>query len=307
MKTPILFLTYRRFHTAARVFQSIRNARPERLYFASNGPNPINPNEFDEVHCVRGLIEKIDWPCKVKTRLLSHHLNVKDSICSSIDWFFENEEYGIILEDDCLPHHDFYSFSERLLLKYQFNEQIYAISGTNFQNGQRRGPHSHYFSKYNHVWGWATWRRAWNKNDSELHFWPDYKKSSAWKAFWPNTLIRLYWTIIFDRVFDGKIVTWDYPWTASVWRNNGLTVIPNVNLVSNIGFGPDATHTKTIDSLTANMVVAPMGSTDDPTAISNDSEADNYTFRTHYLGMAPNFISLVYLPFRVVSWLFRNK
>ena len=163
-------------------------------------------------------------------------------------------------------------------------ERVYVITGNNFQNGQKRGAGTYYFSKYNHCWGWATWRRAWRHYQGDLPFWPEWKHSDDWKAVCPDNVERRYWERIFDQVYAGAIDTWDYPWTACVWKHRGLTVTPNVNLVANIGFGVDATHTCDSNSGQANMSVAALPRIIHPEIVGRDQSADRYVFEHHFGG-----------------------
>jgi hypothetical protein len=130
------------------------------------------------------------------------------------------------------------------------------------------------FSKYNHVWGWATWRRAWQAYSGDLSFWPKWQASKDWLAKMPDPVERRYWKRIFDRVHADQIDTWDYPWTGSVWYYAGLIATPNVNLVSNIGFGEDATHTLSADSNQASRRTQPLGDLIHPDRVEQNMAAD---------------------------------
>ena len=306
MVAPILFLTYRRFGTAEKVFESIRKAKPSKLYFASNGPIKNDVIDFKSVQKVRGLLDRVDWECEVHTRFLPENLSVKNSLNSSISWFFDNVDCGIIIEDDCLPHPDFYSFCSELLERYKDENTIWSIIGHNFQDGVIRGEGSYYFSRYNHVWGWASWRRAWRQNDLSMSFWPKWKKSVDWKNFWESRVARWYWTFILDRMHKDKINTWDYCWTANLWFNGGLAIVPNVNLVSNIGFGPDATHT-TLLTAASNKKVYSLDTLRHPDKIYRDITADLYTFEHHYNGVDYKFPMIIYkFPYKVICYLYRE-
>lgn len=283
IKSAVLFLTYRRYQTAERVFEAIRQAQPPRLYFASNAPNPEKDGEDQRVAKVRSLTERIDWPCELKARFLDEHLSVKYSIPSSIDWFFEHEEEGIILEDDCLPSKSFFPYCDELLKYYRDNPTIMMISGDNFQDGIRRGNSSYYFSKHCHIWGWATWRRAWQNYDVDMEDWPQMKRTKWLRSLFPELASRLYWTRIFQQVYENKIDTWDYQWEYACWRNQGLSCMPNANLVSNIGFGSDSNFTKNENSKLADMdideIIFPIIH---PENISIENTADKHTARNVY-------------------------
>ena len=241
--TPVLFLTYKRFNTAKKVFEVIKKIKPKKLYFASNAAQKKDHykddnKEIEMVEKVRSLLKEINWKCKVVKIFHKKHLPVSLSIPKSISIFFKSEKEGIILEDDCLPSPDFFKFCQIMLKTYK-NKNINAICGSRFVKSKKN---EIYFSKYNHAWGWATWRTSWKKFDPTIKFWKRFKKSKKWLS--QNNLIeKRYWEKIFDLTYKQKINTWDYAWTASAWYHNQLSIIPPINLINNIGFGPDATWT----------------------------------------------------------------
>lgn len=308
LNTAVLFLVFNRPNTTARVFEAIRQAKPPRLYVAADGPRAERPGDAMNVANVREIATAVDWPCEVKTLFSGKNLGCKYGPKTGIDWFFQQEERGIILEDDCLPHPDFFVYCEMLLERYCDDDRVCVITGNNFQNGQRRGSASYYFSRYNHVWGWATWRRAWSQNDSCISFWPEWRDSKDWKNNFPDSVESEYWMSIFDRVYEKGIETaWDYPWTASVWYQNGLTATPNVNLVSNIGFGLDSTHTASVDSPLALIATSSMGEIAHPENVVQDIEADRYTFDNVFGGKLYRFpLSWLRLPRLIACSIYRS-
>ena len=302
LQTAVLFLVFNRPDVTARVFEAIRQAKPPRLYVAADGPREGRSGEAERVARVRAIAIAVDWPCEVKTLFRDINLGCKYAVTTAITWFFEQEEQGIILEDDCMPHPDFFPFCETLLRRYRDDDRVSVITGDNFQDGQWRGESSYYFSRYNHVWGWASWRRAWNHYNGELSFWPEWKQSADWMTQLPVRIERKYWEKIFDRMYAKQIDAWDYPWTASVWFHGGLTATPNVNLVSNIGFGPDSTHTANPNDVNANRPSAPLGQLIHPPEIRRDIDADSYIFDYAFGGKGQNFPgSLLSLPRRLGS------
>jgi len=278
LQTAVLFVVFNRPDTTARVFAAIRQARPPRLYVAADGPRETREGEAKRVARVRQIATAVDWPCEVFTLFREKNLGCKHAVSEAITWFFRKEDQGIILEDDCLPHPDFFSFCESLLIRYANDERVYAITGDNFQNGLKRGDGSYYFSRYNHVWGWASWRRAWQRYDINLSFWPEWKRSAQWFSELPDSVERRYWEKTFDRMHAQEIDTWDYQWTASIWHHGGLTATPNVNLVSNIGFGRDATHTVRTEGAMAEMPTGAIGEITHPEKVTRDFIADSYVF-----------------------------
>lgn len=173
------------------------------------------------------------------------------AISNAIDWFFRNVEEGIILEDDCIPSSSFFKFAEKMLNKYRKNNQIFHISGNNF-HPHKNDRYNYYFSKYPHIWGWATWKRAWKKYKVSIDDWPKNKKDKLFDKQYLNYAEKIYWQGIFDLVHQNQIDTWDYQWLYCCWLNKGLSITPKYNLVKNIGFGESATHTKKDNSTLSN-------------------------------------------------------
>ena len=170
INTAVLFMVFNRPNTTSKVFEEIKKARPPRLYVAADGPRKDKDGEEKKVLKVREIATAVDWPCEVKTLFREKNLGCKSQTSSAITWFFKNEEQGIILEDDSLPHIDFFYFCEFLLDYYHDNKKILTIAGCNFQDGNKRGDASYYFSKYFQCWGWAGWRRSWSYYDGEISF-----------------------------------------------------------------------------------------------------------------------------------------
>ncbi len=282
LTTPILFLIFNRPDTTQQVFSEIRRAKPTKLFVAGDGPREDKENEKEKCRAARDILNGIDWDCQVKTLVRKRNLGCKMAVSSAIDWFFENVEEGIILEDDCLPHPTFFRFCQELLKKYRDDERTMVISGDNFLLGHKRTDYSYYFSRYNHIWGWATWRRAWLHYDGDIRMWPGIRDESWLKDILGDSKTVRYWSNVFRLVYENKIDTWDYPWTFSCWMQNGLAIIPSVNLVSNIGFGPESTHTKG-KSKFANMAVADMDfPLRHPPFIIRDTKADDFVQKTHF-------------------------
>ena len=307
LKTAVLFLVFNRPETTSVVFEKIRQAKPARIYVACDGPREGYKDDKERVAKTREIATKVDWPCEVKTFFKDKNLGCKKGVSSAINWFFEHEEQGIILEDDCVPHLDFFTFCEELLDRYANEERISLISGNNFQNGRWRGDASYYFSKYPHIWGWASWRRAWKHYQPDIPFWSNWKNSNAWLRHTSDKNERKYWERIFKMIQLGKIDSWAYPWTACVWYKNGLTVTPNVNLVSNIGFGEDSTHTQKKNDQESNIPTKPLGRIIHSNIIDKNNEADIYDFEWTFGGRNLKFPrSWMLMPSRIFYFVLRK-
>lgn len=250
INTPILFLVFNRPDTTARVFEAIAKQQPKYLFIAADGPRLNKNGEAELCQKVREITSNITWPCEVKTLYRNENLGCKIAVSSAINWFFSEVEEGIILEDDCLPHPDFFVFCEALLHRYRNNNKVMHIGGSNFQFGIKREYGSYYYSAYAHIWGWATWRRAWKNYD--VNFNPqDF--DALLKQRFKRKLEQTYWKNILTKLQNNTLNTWDYQWTFSIWNKNGLCIVPNQNLVTNIGAGKDATHLTGTDNKFVNL------------------------------------------------------
>ncbi|MFM6693784.1 MAG: glycosyltransferase family 2 protein, partial [Microcystis panniformis] len=258
LTTPVAFLIFNRPDTTARVFEAIRQAKPPKLLVVADGPRPDRADDIEKCKAARAVIEGVDWDCEVLKNYSDLNLGCGKRPATGITWVFEQVEEAIILEDDCLPHATFFRFCEELLNYYRQDERIMVISGNNFQFGRNRTDYSYYFSRYNHIWGWASWRRAWQYFDYDLKLWPKIRKENWLTSILENRKVVKYWTKNFQRTYEGDPTVWDYRWTFACWIQNGLTILPNHNLVSNIGFGEDATHTIGSKSRVANLPVKEM-------------------------------------------------
>ena len=281
--TPILLLVFNRLDTAQRVFNEIKKLKPKKLFVSADGPRENKIGEVKKCLAVQDMILKqIDWDCELFTNFRDRNLGCKLAISSGIDWFFKNEERGIILEDDTLPRYTFFRFCEELLERYKDDERIMMISGDNFQFGRTTTEYSYYFSRYTHIWGWATWKRAWGYYDVGMKLWPKFKDTNLLSSVLDDTKEATYWNRIFDKVYKGKIDAWSYQWLFACWLRDGLNIFPQVNLVSNIGFGDMGTHTKgksEVANLKSKEVGFPLSH---PANVSRDVVADKLDDKTMF-------------------------
>lgn len=250
LKTAVLFLVFNRPDTTAQVFEAIRKAKPPRLYIAADGPRPAREGEAEKVAKVREIATSIDWPCEVKTLFRDKNFGCKHAVSSAITWFFENEEEGIVLEDDCLPSQSFFWFCETLLDQYRDDDRIFIVSGYNKQQRWSVGKCDYFYSNFGGIWGWASWRRAWHHYDSEMRDLERLAADGYFEKLMGKTLGRLRKQQLLmaeKKISEGKMNTWDYPWAFSRHIKKGMACVPTVSLISNIGFGADATHTNSSD------------------------------------------------------------
>jgi len=278
MKKAVLFLIFNRPDTTQRVFEAIRAVKPSRLYVASDGARSSKDGEAAIVNETRELVlNNVDWDCKVKTLFRNKNLGCRVAVSGAIEWFFENEEDGIILEDDCLPSQSFFGFCEELLDHYKDNKKIMHISGDQFIQ-DFKSKDSYYFAKIQHCWGWATWADRWEKYGIDLK---DYNEKNIEK-FSENKNVQKYWLNILLEMRNNKIDSWAYQWAFKIVQNSGLCINPALNLISNIGFGLNGTHTIDDKNPLANMKTYEIKKIIHPDDIKLDIRAVDYIYQNHF-------------------------
>ncbi len=255
----------------------MRAARPRRLLVVADGPRPSRPGEAELCEAARKIVVAPDWPCELVTNFADKNLGCRQWVSSGLEWVFKVCPEAIILEDDCVPCSSFFTFCSLMLKHYREDARIMHISGINFQGGARRGPGSYYFSRYSLSWGWASWRRAWSHYDVTVGDWPAVRADGWLSSILDDAEEIDYWTKIFDKLHDGQIDTWDYQWLFSCWRQQGLSIHPNENLVTNIGAGPDATHFQQANN-TLGIPTRELEECVHPPAVIRDKEADRFIF-----------------------------
>jgi len=281
LNTAVVFIIFNRPDTTGRVFEAIARAKPPILLVIADGPR----NEHDEqtsVAATRKIIAQVDWDCDVRTLYSDHNMGCRERISTGIDWVFEQVEEAIILEDDCLPHPSFFQYCQELLHQYKNDPRVGMISGDNFQFGHRISSDSYYFSNIGHIWGWATWKDRWqNDYDMSLNQWPKFRDENRITDWFTGKAEQLYFSDIYEKVYTRTINTsWDYQWNFGRRLNNRVSIIPNVNLISNIGFGVNATNTTSTSRLANIPSEAMLFPMQQPTYLFPSSTLDTRYFQT---------------------------
>jgi len=243
--SPVLLLCFNRPDTTQRVLEAIATYRPAHLFVACDGPRDHVPSDAELVAEVKKVIsDGVTWDCDLKTFYPDRNLGLKRGVVGAIDWFFDHVTEGIILEDDCLPHPDFFGYCDELLERYRDDERVWAVQGDNSLKMRLSGNASYGFIPYALIWGWATWKRAWQHYDGDLDNWKKIRDTKEVTKLWPDRIERKIRSESLDKMLEDPDVTWDYQWMFTVSYHRGLTIFPRRNLVSNIGWDrPDATHT----------------------------------------------------------------
>jgi hypothetical protein len=257
-QTPVVLLVFNRPRTTAQVFDAVARARPAKLLVVADGPRVDHPD--DETLCreTRAVIERVDWPCEVLTHYSEANLGCKQRILTGLDWAFSQVDRAIVLEDDCLPDPSFFPYCAELLERYAGDERVHMIRGGNFFRGRYPGRASYHFSRWYHIWGWATWARAWKCTDKSMSLWPGLRESGWLEQRLPLKEMVDRARKIFDDAYYGRVDTWEYHFAFMGLARDALAICPAQNLVTNIGFGPDAAHYKVTEHPHSRLPVAPM-------------------------------------------------
>ncbi len=276
--TPVLLIAFNKPDTTKKVFDKIRKAKPQKLFIAIDGPR--NDVEKEKVEEVKKIVSKIDWECDVQKLFRDKNRGLKEGYAEILDWFFENAEEGIILEDDCVPNPSFFMFCQELLEKYRYDDRIMHIAGSNCQRGWKRDKdYSYYFSRVPYTWGWATWRRAWKTYDLNLKSYPELLRKKYINDLYPSFFERQVLKSNFNSIYYQGLKVWDVQWVFNLVVNNGLAIIPNENLIQNIGMvegASDMTHLDKERSLPTEELKFPLNH---PPFMICDLKSDNRLFK----------------------------
>jgi hypothetical protein len=239
---PILLIIFNRHEFAAPMLQALRLAKPPKIYLAADGPRKTINGETELCHKTReSFIKGIDWKCEIITQYQNENLGCQEAVTSALKWFFSHELFGVILEDDCIPNQDFFMYIQKMYEKFNHDNRIGLISGTNILNSYPEASEDYFFSRYPSVWGWATWARVFQNYHSHQERWFFIQKNI--KHFFKKFRTIIDMEIIYYKLFSKKFNTWDYQVSLLLWTQNQLCVIPKYNLIQNIGFNKNSTHT----------------------------------------------------------------
>jgi hypothetical protein len=289
LKTPVAFIIFNRPEQTARIFAEIAKARPERLLVVADGPRSDRAGEHELCRATRSVLDRIDWPCELSVNFSETNLGCKRRVSSGLDWIFEEVEEAIILEDDCLPDETFFPFCAELLERFRDDPRVSMICGSNFQRGKRHSFDSYFFGRHVTVWGWASWRRVWRDYDVEMREWAQLRDTSWLSDLLHNPVAVKNWHEIFEGAFKGDYDTWDWQFFFAWWRQNMLAAIPDRNLVTNIGFGTAASHTRDTLPTMANLPHEAMSfPLKHPPDVFLNAEADALSFRQIYPWIVEN-------------------
>lgn len=258
--TPVLLILFNRPGTTQQTFNVLKQVKPRYLFVAADGPRASVPDDAERCRVTRAIIEtQIDWDCDLRTLFRTENRGCGYGPAESISWFFEHVEAGIVLEDDCLPELSFFSFCQQLLERYAADRRVYMITGTNALKKWFRCRHSYFFSYMGHSLGWASWRRAWQAFDYTMEGVDTERVQKRLRTTLTNRPYADYYVAQFLKYRKTRPTdVWDFQWLFARWANGGCTIVPAVNLISNIGFSADATHSFNEDDLLAKLPVYPI-------------------------------------------------
>lgn len=258
-EVPVLILIFNRPNHFERLLDQLKLAKPKKIYIAGDGPRQSYAGDELSINETRKKLELVNWPCEIHTLFQEKNQGCRKAVSMGIDWFFENVNEGIILEDDCIPDVSFFEFVCEMLMKYRLDNRVMSVGAQHFAGNNHLIEDSYFFSRHVHCWGWATWKRAWALYDKDMENWPKLSETRWLYSVGGNDIyFESYWKTIFNNCFQGKIDSWAYRWLFSCWSQNGLSILPAVNLVANIGFGSDSTHTARGNNVTENLPIESM-------------------------------------------------
>lgn len=276
LDTPVLFLIFRQPEVTRRVFEQIRAARPRKLYIAADGPRANRLDDITDCQATRAVVANIDWDCELHTRFLPSNLGLKRAVSSALDWFFEAEEEGIILEYDCLPDLSFFSYCQVMLERYREDQRIFSISGTNILSSEKYGDGDYYLSRFTPVWGWASWRRSWLQWRPDLENYKEFISQNILGSVVTEHKAREFWVATFNSIVSGENkTTWAFCLIYAQLKSGGLCVVPKVNMIRNIGFGPEGTNAVDVAHPLSNLATSEMKYYQEPCFFVPSIAADN--------------------------------
>lgn len=289
---PILFLAYNRPSETKRSFQHIEKIRPTKLYVSLDGPKEGDSEDIVKCKQVEEIVKQIKWPCEVRYLKQEENLGCRAGVNTALNWFFTNEEMGVIIEDDILVSVNCFNFICTMLKTYENDSNIMLVTGCNNLNTYK-SKHSFHFSRIGSVWGWGSWRKAWETHDPEMKNWPDIKKSKILFKKLPPEQAR-HRERTGDLVYSGQISSWSYPFTITRIINDGYSIVPSKNLIVNIGFNENATHTKTSNSVFEKLSThkIEIANIQHPNLIKPDKRFDKLLFSSHSSGSKNFFYSI---------------
>ncbi len=305
MRAPVLLIIFNRADTTRRVVEALAQVKPPRLFVFGDGPRTDRPDDTAKCTAARAVIKQlVTWDCELVEYYSEANLGCRKGVATAISWVFEQVDRAIILEDDCLPHLTFFPFCDELLETYADDTRVMHIAGQNLQGGTRLTSDSYFFSNHCVSWGWATWKRAWRHHDLGVEKWPALRDTSWLESILEHPDAVAFYRKLFDEAYSRPAAfnTWDYQWSFACWSQTGLSILPAVTLVSNIGFGhSDATHTTSAPSpAAATSAVEMVFPLRHPPCIIRIQEADRYIVMDMLSGLRGRQASLdrVFAPVR---------
>tara|TARA_Y100000816_G_C26017512_1_gene532219 strand:+ start:74 stop:1075 length:1002 start_codon:yes stop_codon:yes gene_type:complete len=285
-KTPVLILLFNRPEQTMELIKSLRKVQPPKIYVSIDGPRENNNYDSEKIREITHLLEKeIDWSTDIYINHLDNNYGCGLGPRKGITWFFENEKAGIILEDDCIPGESFFKFCDYLLPKYSNNKNIWLISGDNggpIVSEKHFKDYDYLFTRIPLIWGWATWSDRWKKYNEELNFW----QQGIFKNYSLFNHVSFFEKIIVSRICKGASKTkiknfWDFQLYSTMLQNDGFGIIPKNNLISNIGWGEIATHTK-VENNRSFSKISENDLATEPSLITSSKKINNLiTYRAH--------------------------
>lgn len=281
--TPVVLIVFNRPEHARATLQAISQIKPRTLFVVADGPRPDHPEDMPSCRAARAVLDRVNWSCDIKTNFADQNLGCRRRISSGLDWVFAQVDRAIILEDDCIPDPSFFPYCEELLARYRDDNRVRTIAGSNFLFGKARNNWSYHFSDFHDIWGWATWRRSWDRVDIDMKRWPEVRDTGWLFDVLGDGGLARFWASRLERAYTGHIDSWAYPYLFSCWLDHSLSITPNCNLVGNFGVGQTATNTSRQHRYMEQQTEAMGFPLVHPPFMIRDRLSDRETFRRRFL------------------------
>lgn len=278
IKSPILLITFNRSDTTQKVFDVIKKVKPSKLYVFNDGPRLGNNKDLKARKEIKDIIKQVDWKCKLFTNFSEKNLGCGLGVSGAITWAFETENKLIILEDDCVPALSFFDYCDYCLEKYKNNNRVMQVAGNNYTENNNYTNDDYLFSKYGHIWGWATWKRAWVNFDYEMKEWPIFRDDKNLINITNSKQEHDYLRNIFNSYYDDRKKPWAIRWLFVKIKMGGISIVPRINLVNNIG--DIGTHSKVKFKYHVNLD-DPLEIRKEPLFVLCNKQYDEYHFKNH--------------------------
>lgn len=304
-EAPVLLIAFNRPNTTKKVFDAIKRARPTKFYVAADAPRIRNKEDIQNCSLVKNIVRDVDWDCDVHYRFAEKNQGCGPGPYNAINWAFKNEDRLIILEDDCVPVLSFFQYCNEVLERYKNDTRIWFVSGNQYNEEAVKTPHSYFFSRYGHSWGWATWKRCWDFMDMSLAKYKLIIEQDLYKSSFRTTEEAIFFQNVIDKIYHNELLRnhiWDFQFGFVISSNGGLSIVPSKNLVTNIGY--EGTHSSNKTVFHDRPADETYSIKSHPDFVLPDVNYDTWHFQHHWNRQPTNnyYRRIIKIPRKILKW-----